>query len=99
MLSITFDNGKEFACHEELKKEKKIDVYFAEPGCPYQRGQNENFNRILRRDFPKGTDFTRLDPRTVQASFRKINNTPRKSLGYKTPAEVFFKKRIRAILS
>ena len=99
VFSITFDNGKEFAGHEELSQKENLRIYFSDPGCPYQRGQNENFNRILRRHFPKGSDFTILDPKTVQAAFRRINNTPRKSLDYKTPYEVFYDLPIGAILN
>jgi len=99
VFSLTFDNGKEFAGHEELSQKENLRIYFSDPGCPYQRGQNENFNRILRRHFPKGSDFTILDPKTVQAAFRKINNTPRKSLSYKTPYEVFYDLPIGAILN
>ena len=81
-----------------LEESTKAKVYFAHPGCPYQRGQNENFNRILRRYFPKKTDFSKLDARTVQAAIRRINNTPRKLLNYLTPAEVFNNLKPGAIL-
>ena len=96
--TITADNGKEFAQHKTLEKYTQAKVYFAHPGCPHQRGQNENFNRILRRYFPKKTDFSKLDARTVQAAIRKINNTPRKLLNYLTPAEVFNNLKPGAIL-
>jgi len=96
--SITADNGKEFAQHKKLEESTQAKVYFAHPGCPHQRGQNENFNRILRRYFPKKTDFSKLDARTVQAAIRRINNTPRKLLNYLTPAEVFNNLKPGAIL-
>jgi len=97
--SVTFDNGKEFANHEAISETTGAKVYFADPGSPHQHGQNENFNRILRQYFPNGTNFTKLDSRTVQSAFRRINRTPRKILDYKTPVELFKRVKIRALLN
>lgn len=96
--TITSDCGKEFAFHASISKLTGADFFFADPGCPYQRGQNENFNRILRRHFPKGTDFTTLSHREVFVAIDKINKTPRKSLNYKSPYELFYDVELGAIL-
>jgi transposase, IS30 family len=96
--TITSDCGKEFAFHESISKLTGAEFFFADPGCPYQRGQNENFNRILRRHFPKGTDFTTLSHREVFVAIDKINKTPRKSLNYKSPYELFYDVELGAIL-
>jgi transposase, IS30 family len=96
--TITSDCGKEFAFHSSISKLTGAEFFFADPGCPYQRGQNENFNRILRRHFPKGTDFTTLSHREVFVAIDKINKTPRKSLNYKSPYELFYDVELGAIL-
>ena len=90
--SITFDNGTEFARCYRLEKHLGIKLYFADPGCPYQRGTNENTNGLIRQYFPKGTDFRDVTHDEVRDKERRLNNRPRKCLGYKTPAEVFFEK-------
>jgi transposase, IS30 family len=87
--SVTFDNGTEFARCHLLEKHLNVKIYFAKPGCPYQRGTNENTNGLIRQFFPKGTDFrdiTHFDVREVE---NLLNNRPRACLGYKTPNEVF----------
>lgn len=96
--TLTVDNGKEFACHERIKKELGIKVFFADPGKPHQRGSNENFNRLVRRDFPKGIDFRNIAWYTVRSVMNKLNNTPRKSLKYRTPFEACGKQQFCAIL-
>lgn len=96
--TLTVDNGKEFACHEKITNELGIKVFFAEPGKPHQRGSNENFNRLVRRDFPKGVDFRNIAWYTVRRVMNKLNNTPRKSLKYSTPFEACGKQQFRAIL-
>lgn len=87
--SITFDNGTEFARCGRLEKHLGIKLYFAEPGCPYQRGTNENTNGLLRQYFPKGTDFRTVTHQDVRAVEKLLNSRPRKCLGFATPAEVF----------
>lgn len=82
--SITFDRGKENARHYECSSK----TYFCDPYSSYQRGANENQNKLLRRYFPKGTDFSKVSSRQIQEVVNRINNKPRKSLGYRTATEV-----------
>jgi IS30 family transposase len=88
--SITFDNGLEFYYHENLKELFECDTFFADPYSPWQRGSNENANRILRRFFPKKMNFSNLTQEDVDKAVHKINSIPRKSIGYYTPYEAFF---------
>lgn len=88
--SITFDNGTEFARCHRLEKHLGMKLYFADPGCPYQRGTNENTNGLIRQYFPKGTDFRDVSHAEVRAVENLLNNRPRACLGFRTPAEVFF---------
>jgi IS30 family transposase len=90
--SITFDNGSEFARCQRLEKHLGIKLYFADPGCPYQRGTNENTNGLIRQYFPNGTDFRDITHHEARQAQNLLNNRPRACLGYKTPAEVFFEK-------
>ena len=90
--SITFDNGTEFARCQRLEKHLGMKLYFADPGCPYQRGTNENTNGLIRQYFPKGTDFRNISHSQVRRVEKLLNNRPRACLGFKTPAEVFFEK-------
>jgi IS30 family transposase len=86
--TITFDNGKEFAEHEQLAAVTGLDVYFAKPYCAWQRGTNENTNGLLRQYWPKGTDFREVGHRVVADVQSSLNDRPRKRLGYRTPREV-----------
>jgi IS30 family transposase len=90
--SITFDNGTEFARCHRLEKHLGMELYFADPGCPYQRGTNENTNGLIRQYFPKGTDFRDISHSEVRQVEKTLNNRPRACLGFRTPAEVFFEK-------
>lgn len=90
--SITFDNGTEFARCGRLEKHLGIQLYFADPGCPYQRGTNENTNGLIRQYFPKGTDFRDISHHEVRRVEILLNNRPRACLGFRTPNEVFFEK-------
>jgi len=90
--SITFDNGTEFALCHRLESQFGIKLYFADPGCPYQRGTNENTNGLIRQYFPKGTDFRNVSHQAVRQIETSLNNRPRDCLGFRTPAEVFFEK-------
>lgn len=90
--SITFDNGTEFARCYRLEKHLGMELYFADPGCPYQRGTNENTNGLIRQYFPKGTDFRDVSHHEVRQVENLLNNRPRACLGFRTPAEVFFEK-------
>ena len=88
--SITFDNGTEFARCRRLEKHLGMELYFAEPGCPHQRGTNENTNGLIRQFFPKGTDFRDVTHYQVREVENLLNDRPRACLGYRTPREVFF---------
>ena len=88
--SITFDNGTEFARCHRLEKHLGLKLYFADPGCPYQRGTNENTNGLIRQYFPKGTDFRDITHDEVRQVENRLNNRPRLCLAFRTPAEVFF---------
>jgi IS30 family transposase len=84
--TITADNGKEFAYHEEITEALKAPVYFADPYCSWQRGLNENTNGLLRQYWPKGTDFKKVSLEEVATVISQLNNRPRKKLKFKTPA-------------
>lgn len=87
--SITFDNGKEFSRHKELEEESNLSIYFSNPGCPNERGTNENTNGLLREYFPKGRDLNKISNEELNDVFLEINSRPRKCLNYNTPLEVF----------
>lgn len=86
--SLTVDNGTENARHEEITEAIGVRCYFADPYASWQRGANEQVNSMVRRYFPKGTDFGKITDEQVAWVESRINNRPRKCLGYRTPAEV-----------
>ncbi|MET8186681.1 IS30 family transposase [Streptomyces sp. NPDC005246] len=87
--SLTWDRGKEMSAHTQFKVETGIPVFFADPHSSWQRGTNENTNGLLRQYFPKGTDLSRWSAEEIEAVAHALNTRPRKTLGWKTPAEAF----------
>ena len=90
VLTLTCDHGKEFAKHKKLAKELDCTVYFADPGCPGQRGTNENTNGLIRQFMPKRTSFRAISQNDVDAFADLLNFRPRKCLNWNTPQEIFF---------
>ena len=90
--SITYDNGVEMANHLWLTKKTGMTVYFAHPYSSWERGTNENTNGLIRRFFPKGTDFNLVSESQLKIVQDKLNNRPRKVLGFRTPAEMLQKE-------
>jgi IS30 family transposase len=91
--TLTVDNGKEFASHESVAETLRIKVYFADPYSAWQRGLNENTNGLIRQYVPKGSDVRMLTDCQIQHIMDRLNNRPRKSLGFLTPNEVFYERK------
>ncbi|SMN01695.1 Mobile element protein [uncultured Candidatus Thioglobus sp.] len=87
--SITYDNGKEFAGHEQVNESIGCKSYFAKPYHSWERGQNENANGLLRQYFPKSMELIDVAQDDVKIAVNKLNSRPRKCLGFKTPYQVF----------
>ena len=87
--TISFDNGTEFAEHYTLHKTLDVQTFFCDPHSPWQKGGVENAIGRLRRSLPRKTDLSVLDPAVLQQHVHRLNNTPRKCLDFKTPAEAF----------
>ena len=93
MHTITYDNGRELADHEGMASDLDACIYFAHPYASWERGLNENTNGLIRQYFPKDRDLTTVTEREIEKAMVKLNHRPRKSLGYRTPYEVFFNTR------
>ena len=91
--TITYDNGREFADHEGMASDLEARIYFAHPYASWERGLNENTNGLIRQYFPKDRDLTTVTKCEIENAMDKLNHRPRKSLGYRTPYEVFFNTR------
>lgn len=91
--TITSDNGREFARHQEIADRLQAGFYFAHPYASWERGLNENTNGLVRQYFSKKSDFSKIKDADVQRAMDRLNNRPRKLLGYKTPNQVFFKQK------
>lgn len=87
--SLTWDRGPELSGHKRLAMASDIDVYFCDPRSPWQRGSNENTNRLLRQYLPHGTDLSLHSQTQLSAIARQLKERPRKTLLYRTPAETF----------
>ena len=87
--TMTADNGKEFAKHEEIAQKLELNFYFCKPYHSWERGANENTNGLIRQYIPKGTDFSEITDKQIKWIENKLNNRPRKRLGYLTPNEKF----------
>jgi IS30 family transposase len=89
--SLTYDNGSEMAEHKLFTKNTRIQVYFAHPHSPWERGTSENTNDLIRQFFPKGTNFDKVSLKQINRAQNMLNDRPRKVLGFLTPHEVFVK--------
>jgi IS30 family transposase len=90
--TLTSDNGKEFAQHERIAKELDADFFFAHPYASWERGANENMNGLIRQFFPKKMRFNSIAKKDITFAMRRLNDRPRKCLGFQTPHEVFMKQ-------
>jgi IS30 family transposase len=90
-LSLTYDRGSEMAQHKLLTKDTRVQVYFAHPRCPWERGTCENTNMLVRDFFPKGTDFSNVSRHEIKRVQKLLNERPRKTLNWETPKEAFAK--------
>jgi IS30 family transposase len=97
--TITVDNGKEFCEHELIAAALQARIYFAHPYASWERGLNENTNGLVRQYFPKKYEFASITDQDLQQVEDRLNNRPRKTLGYRTPNEVFFKQPAVALQS
>lgn len=92
LFTITSDNGKEFAMHQEISEALEIDFYFANPYSPWERGANENLNGLIRQYIPKSTSFEEISAERIIEIQEKLNNRPRKRFNFETPNYMFNQK-------
>jgi IS30 family transposase len=92
-LSMTYDQGREMAHHQDLTASTGVKVYFAHPHSPWERGRNENTNGLLRQYLPKGEDLSGYSQQQLDDIAASLNARPRKSLGWKAAAELFLPER------
>ncbi len=97
--TLTSDNGKEFAKHQEIAEKLSAAFYFAHPYSSWERGTNENMNGLVRQYFPKNCELKTVTDKEIQLVMHRLNNRPRKCLGYLTPNEVFFGESTVALAS
>lgn len=97
--TITSDNGKEFANHKTIAKTLECDFYFAHVYSSWERGTNENTNGLIRQYFPKDRDFRTITDEEIIHAMKRLNNRPRKRLGFKTPNQVFFGEILKVALT
>ncbi len=97
--TITADNGKEFADHKRIARDLRTDVYFAHPYSSWERATNENMNGLIRQYFPKKRNFATITEQEINCVMEKLNNRPRKCLGFKSPNQVFFNRSSVVALS
>lgn len=95
--SLTYDRGLEMACHPELARRLKIDIWFCDPHAPWQRGSNENTNGLLRQFLPKGADLSVYSQKDLDTIAKLMNDRPRKTLGWRTPAEALAEEIANAV--
>ena len=89
--TITYDNGREFSTHELVNEGLDCQSYFAKPYHSWERGLNENTNRLIRQYFPKGMDLREVSREEIAFVMERLNNRPRKTLAFKTPHDIFVK--------
>jgi len=88
--TLTYDNGKEMAEHKQIAEELGIKVYFAHPYSSWERGVNENTNELIRQYFPKSRELADVGKEELEQAMERLNHRPKKTLGFRTPYEVFF---------
>ncbi|MDP0589838.1 MAG: IS30 family transposase [Candidatus Endonucleobacter bathymodioli] len=96
LLTITFDNGKEFAFHEKIKKKLNVDTYFAHPYSSWERGLNENHNGLIRQYLPKSQSLDNVTDKEILDIQNRLNQRPRKLLDFKTPDEIYSEMALAA---
>jgi len=97
--NMTYDRGSEMACHAELTKRLKLDIWFCDPHAPWQRGSNENTNGLLRQFLPKGTDLSLASQTMLNDIARLLNGRLQQTLNWKTPEEVMTEELIKFLPS